>query len=66
MSLTISCNALSPFVIDTNQGELIRETKEGEERISCFENKANRITCFDEKDLNILNKCMRKCKEKDK
>ena len=60
-----SCN-LNPYTIDTDYGELVREVDEKVERLSCFDKKAARITCFDEEGIQIINKCMRKCKEEEK
>lgn len=59
----ISCN-LNPYAIDINHGELVREVKNKPEIIRCTDEKAARIMCFDQHDLNIINKCMRRCKEK--
>jgi hypothetical protein len=62
MSLMTSCN-LNPFAIDTRTAELVREKKGKEERISCYEEKAQKIMCFDREDLYTINNCLKKCKE---
>ena len=64
VSLIISSCELNPFAIDTKTAELVRTKKDVVERISCYDNKANSIMCFDQDDLNIINKCMRRCGNK--
>ena len=65
MSLTLtSCRALNPYVFDTTQGEIVRSKDNQIERISCYEEKLNRFACFNQKDLQIINRCMKRCNNK--
>jgi len=60
MNLMMSSCVLHPFAIDTQEATLVREKDNGSiERISCYDDKASRIICFDERDINIINKCLR-------
>lgn len=62
--ILISCKPINPYVFDTEKGEVLRQNGDDIERYSCFDEKLNRFACFNQKDLQIINKCLKRCQNK--
>jgi len=56
--LISSCQDVEPYVIDTDSGEVVGK----EERFLCTDPKAKKIACFDEKGIEIISKCLKRCR----
>ena len=64
MSLILtSCKGINPYVFDTQKAEIVRLNGEDIERISCYEEKLQRFACFNENDLKIINRCIKRCRK---
>jgi hypothetical protein len=60
VNLTISSCKLNPYAIDYKNAELVRKKDGKVERISCYSEKLKEYACFERKDLNRINKCIRR------
>lgn len=60
MSLILSSCELNPFFFDTKTSEIV--DKDGK-RYACHDEKLNTFACFNEQDLQKINKCFKRSRK---